>query len=274
MQDCGNVLWALGRLRLLPPPEWIDALVEASFSQLPYFSTQQYANAVWAWAALRAWPPPLWSDRFFLETRPRLLAFRAAEIAQLLLAFGALRVAPPRQWLDQLLIAAYPRLPLVGARELTQILWGLARLGYQPNARWAGAAGGAAARLLPGLPPRERKKLAAVVEAARVGQPAGSAGDGAEGGGEDTRRRPTAGRRARPGATRGHMQATWYTSSRAAGTLCCKPAATSRRSRGEGGLGQSSREVAAHPESCSPHDSGCSRFRLLMTPAAYDSSSS
>ena len=56
-QDCANTLWALGTLKLYPPAEWLEAMQEETFSQLPYFTSQHCANVMWAWARLSHWPP-------------------------------------------------------------------------------------------------------------------------------------------------------------------------------------------------------------------------
>jgi hypothetical protein len=62
-QDLSNSLWALAKLRVQPPKDWLQDWVAASADRLDSFSGQAVANAVWALVKLSHRPAEAWVQR-------------------------------------------------------------------------------------------------------------------------------------------------------------------------------------------------------------------
>ena len=52
-QELANMCWGLGRLKILPPKPWLEALLQAALQNLQDFSPQQLSNLVWGLASMR-----------------------------------------------------------------------------------------------------------------------------------------------------------------------------------------------------------------------------
>jgi hypothetical protein len=62
-QDLSNSLWALAKLRVQPPQDWLQDWVAASAGMLGQFSGQAIGNAVWGLVKLGHRPGEAWVQR-------------------------------------------------------------------------------------------------------------------------------------------------------------------------------------------------------------------
>lgn len=153
-QELATLVWALGRLRLIPPEAWVDAIWVESYEALPRMSPGQMSSVLWGAVRLGQAPPEEWMRRFLLLSGDSFGAaagvLPAAAVAVLASAasitaqdFAAAPVdispQPQRrqhnEGSDEGITDSMPAGSWT-AQGLTNVVWSLASMEFEPGAEW------------------------------------------------------------------------------------------------------------------------------------------
>jgi hypothetical protein len=136
--DCAMAAWALATLGVAPPGDWLAALCSRAGQLAPQLGPQELPPLLWALARLRYRPQLRVAQALLLRGQALAAAGRLSPqgLALLLWAPAGLGLAPRGGWVDAVLAAAAAYLPLFRPPEGAALLVGLARLQHIPPAPW------------------------------------------------------------------------------------------------------------------------------------------
>ncbi len=83
-RSLANVLYACGKLGVVPSERWLARFWAASQSELPHFSPQGLSNTLYACGDLELLPPPEWRACFWQASQAALPQFNAQDFANTL----------------------------------------------------------------------------------------------------------------------------------------------------------------------------------------------
>ncbi|WIA29188.1 hypothetical protein OEZ86_011699 [Tetradesmus obliquus] len=138
-QELASCVWALGRLKLQPPEDWLQQHLSCSAQLAGSMSHQQLAMLLYGCARLQYLPDVLVTAELLMSAAEQLPAFSPHSLALLLHALGLLRLKPNKEWMALALEQARYRFMRFDAQDFCGVLLGLYRMRYHPGQRWLDA---------------------------------------------------------------------------------------------------------------------------------------
>ncbi|KAF6266650.1 Guanylylate cyclase-domain-containing protein [Scenedesmus sp. NREL 46B-D3] len=181
-QELASCVWALGRLGLQPPEEWLQRHLSCSAQLAGCMSPQQLAMLFHGCARLQYLPDVLVTAELLMSAAEQLPSFTPHSLALLLHALGGLCLKPNKEWMALALEQAryrfiwseqtmqaqhhYTRIgsgvvPAGSSEDFGGVLLGLYRMRYHPGQRWLDALAQVLALKVHLLPPQRHAQIVA-----------------------------------------------------------------------------------------------------------------
>jgi hypothetical protein len=151
VQELSNLLWALARLRHIPPDLWMDACWAESAAALGGAEPRHLAVSLWALVEMGQAPPDEWLEPFLEAAGAGLPQQSAQGLAMLAWSLAQLGLAArlPDGWLRRHSAAAAARWGEFDTLALERLAAGLGKLRHRPGAGWLAGLQRRALALLP-----------------------------------------------------------------------------------------------------------------------------
>jgi hypothetical protein len=135
-QGLSNTLYACGELELLPPPVWLRCFWQVSQAALPQFNSQECSNTFYACGQLALVPPSDWLLRYWRASEAALTHFNPQNFSNTLYACGQLKLTPPSDWLRCFWQTSQAALPKYNQQDFANTLYACGQLALLPPPGW------------------------------------------------------------------------------------------------------------------------------------------